>query len=55
MVMKTFKIPENVLAQIVNLINSLPYGQVAPLANELTKLIVQQSGTTELRINPDDE
>ena len=53
--MKKFEVPENIMAQIVNVINNLPYGQIAPLANELTKLIVEQSGKTELNLNTNQE
>jgi len=46
---KVYKIPESVMAEILKIVNSLPYGQVAQLANTLGKLINEQSDETKLK------
>ena len=44
--MRTYNIPEEVMNQIIQVINSLPYGQIAPLANALGVIIkeTEQNG-----------
>ena len=44
---KTYKVPANIMGQILELINNLPYGQVAPLANSLGALIKEQNTEEE--------
>ena len=39
---KTFSIPETVLNGVINVLASLPYGQVAPVMAELNKVIAPQ-------------
>ena len=45
---KFFQVPENVMVQIIKLINNLPYGQVAPLANAITKIVTEQQEVQNL-------
>ena len=45
---KVYEVPEEVMAEILKVINSLPYGQVAPLANALGQIIKEQQGETNL-------
>lgn len=44
---KTYEISETIINQIIQLINSLPYGQVARLANDLGQIVAAQKNTTE--------
>lgn len=39
---ENFVVPAELMLQIVQVINSLPYGKVAPLAGQLGKLIQDQ-------------
>jgi hypothetical protein len=39
---KIFTIPQTVLDKVVNILASLPYGQVAPVMAELNKVIAPQ-------------
>jgi len=45
---KVYMIPEVVMVDILKVINSLPYGQIAPLANTLGQIIKDQRGETNL-------
>lgn len=36
---KVYKVPELVMGDILKVINALPYGQIAPLANALGEII----------------
>jgi hypothetical protein len=45
---KIYEIPEQVMIEIIKVINSLPYGQIAPLANALNKIIKSQQEDTTL-------
>jgi len=46
---KVYEVPEAVMAEILKLVNNLPYGQVAPLANALGKIIKDQQGEMDLK------
>lgn len=39
---KVYEVPEVVMAEILKLVNNLPYGQVAPLANALGQIVKGQ-------------
>jgi hypothetical protein len=39
---KMFEIPEQLMKEIIGLINTLPYGQVAPIAAQLGRVLQQQ-------------
>jgi hypothetical protein len=39
---KMFMVPESVMNGMAQIINSLPYGQVAPLAQALGKILAEQ-------------
>ena len=45
---KVYEVPEEVMAEILKLVNNMPYGQVAPLANALGQIIKDQQGETNL-------
>ena len=45
---KVYEVPEAVMAEILKLVNNLPYGQVAPLANALGRIVKEQQGETNL-------
>jgi len=45
---KVYQVPEEVMGDILKVINALPYGQVAPLANALGKIIQEQQGDKKL-------
>jgi len=45
---KVYIVPEVVMVDILKVINSLPYGQIAPLANALGRIIKDQQGETNL-------
>ena len=45
---KVFQVPEVVMAEILKLVNNLPYGQVAPLANALGQIVKDQQGDENL-------
>ena len=50
-------LPMELVGKIVQVINGLPYGQVAPLANELGQCIQQanaMAGKGDKPMNPDD-
>jgi len=38
---KVYQVPENVLAKIINLINALPYGQVAEVAGDVARIMAE--------------
>jgi len=44
---KVYEVPESIMGDILKVINALPYGQVAPLANALGKLINEQQDKKE--------
>lgn len=46
---KVYEVPEAVMAEILKLVNNLPYGQVAPLANALGQIIKDQQGEMDLQ------
>lgn len=50
---KIYQVPEIVMSDILKVINSLPYGQVAPLANALGKIIQEQQGDEKLEVKND--
>lgn len=38
---KSYEIPGDLMEKIVKIISGLPYGQVAPVANQIGKIIVE--------------
>jgi hypothetical protein len=49
---KIFQVPEIVMVEIMKVVNNLPYGQVAPLANSLTKIILEQGDKKDFKDEP---
>lgn len=39
---KVYEVPEQVMAELIKLVNNLPYGQIAPLANALGQIVKEQ-------------
>jgi hypothetical protein len=45
---KIYEVPEQVMAEILKLVNNLPYGQVAHLANDLGQIVKDQQGALKV-------
>ena len=44
-----YQVPQATMDKIIRIINTLPYGQVAPLANELGQLIKTQTDQAQAK------